>query len=110
MQGQSLWPLLTGASARHDHRDDVYCEYYNAMPWHKSPTAQTTMIRTADWKLTVDHARDTGELYNLVSDPQESTNLWHDPSYGVRKTEMLTRLCHRMAWTVDPLPERTAPW
>ena len=36
MQGQSLWPLLSGEADLHHHRDDVYCEYYNAMPWHKA--------------------------------------------------------------------------
>ena len=27
-----------------------------------------------------------------------------------QKGEMLLRLCNRMAWTVDPLPERRADW
>jgi arylsulfatase A-like enzyme len=31
MQGQSLWPMLTGQVDAREHRDDVYCEYYNAM-------------------------------------------------------------------------------
>ena len=46
-------------------RDDVYCEYYNAMPWHQDPTAQTTMVRTEDYKLTAVHGLDSGELYDL---------------------------------------------
>ena len=71
MQGRSLWPLLTGEAAGDRHRDDVYCEYYNAMPWHRDPTAQTTMVRTGEHKLVVDHGDDLGELYDLVADPTE---------------------------------------
>jgi arylsulfatase A-like enzyme len=110
MQGKSLWPLLTGAADCSYHREDVYCEYYNAMPWHSEPTAQMTMVRTERFKLTVDHPTSTGELYDLESDPGETDNLWTDDGYAAVKTEMLLRLCNRMAWTVDPLPPRRAAW
>ena len=108
MQGRSLWPLLTGAADRAQHRDDVYCEYYNAMPWHKSPTAQMTMVRTARHKIAVDHSGDTGELYDLDADPDETVNQWDNPAYTSVKMDMLLRLCNRMARTVDPLPPRRA--
>ena len=110
MQGRSLWPLLTGEADADQHREDVYCEYYNAMPWHKAPTAQMTMVRTERFKLTVDHPTSSGELYDLERDPQETSNLWYDAGYAEVKTEMLIRLCNRMAWTVDPLPLRRAAW
>jgi choline-sulfatase len=110
MQGQSLWPLLRGAAPGHQHREDVYCEYYNAMPWHQAPTAQMTMVRTERLKLTVDHSASEGELYDLQRDPCETRNLWDEPDYAAAKTEMLVRLCNRMAWTVDPLPLRRAAW
>ncbi|MBT5874916.1 MAG: sulfatase-like hydrolase/transferase [Candidatus Latescibacteria bacterium] len=111
MQGQSLWPVLSDQeSVEPATREDVYCEYYNAMPWHQNPSAQTTMIRTHTHKLTVDHKNNTGELYDLNADPYETYNLWHDSGAVADKTEMLTRLCNRMAWTVDPLPARTANW
>ena len=110
MQAKSLWPILSGESTGEEHRDDVYCEYYNAMPWHQNPTAQLTMVRAANAKIVVDHANGCGELYDLNSDPGEHRNLWNDPSAGALKTDMLVRLCHRMAWTVDPLPPRQANW
>ncbi len=110
MQGRSLWPLLTGEAAGDVLRDDIYCEYYNAMPWHRNPTAQTTMVRTGEHKLVVDHGNDLGELYDLVVDPTERVNVWDDPAKQTIKTQMLLRLCHRMAWTVDPLPPRLADW
>lgn len=110
MQGRSLWPLLTGAVGGDHHRDDVYCEYYNAMPWHQDPTAQTTMVRTDRFKISVDHTTSHGELYDLLADPSETHNRWSDPEYASVKVEMLLRLCNRMAWTVDPLPLRRAAW
>ncbi|MCB0046225.1 MAG: sulfatase-like hydrolase/transferase [Caldilineaceae bacterium] len=110
MQGRSMWKLLTGQGDDRPPRDDVYCEYYNAMPWHQDPTAQTTMVRTVDYKLIVVHGLDTGELYDLRSDPRENVNHWDDPDYQTIKLEMMKRLCDRMAWTVDPLPVREADW
>jgi arylsulfatase len=110
MQGRSFWQLLTGNAPLHQHRDDVYCEYYNAMPWHRNPTAQATMVRTAEHKLTVMHGQRDGELYDLSNDPAETTNRWSDPPYRDLKGELLQRLTDRMAWTVDPLPERVSKW
>lgn len=110
MQGQSLWEKLTGESDLNTHREDVYSEYYNAMPWHKGPTAQATMLRTKDYKLVSAHSLNTGELYDLNADPTETHNQWDNPEYAGVKLEMLHRLCNRMAWTVDPLPLRRADW
>ena len=110
MQGKSLWPMLSGKTDCSHHRDDVYCEYYNAMPWHQNPTAQTTMVRTQRYKLTVAHGLDEGELYDLKIDRNEIRNLWDDSEYLAVKADMLKRLCDRMAWTVDPLPLRRAAW
>lgn len=109
MQGQSLYSLLKAPDVA-NHKEDVYCEYYNALPSHGPVTAQTTMIRTTRYKLAVNHVDSSGELYDLVEDPRETTNLWTDPQYAQVKTDLLVRLTNRMAWTVDPLPERVAGW
>ncbi len=110
MQGRSLWRGIAGGEARSE-REDVYCEYYNAMPWHRDPhTPQTTMVRTATHKVVLSHGDPLGELYDLVEDPNETRNLWDDPSAVAVKMQMLQRTCDRMAFTVDPLPERRAPW
>ena len=110
MQGQSLWPLLTGAGSLDDHRSDVYCEYYNALSSHKAPTAQLTMVRTERYKLVAAHGLEAGELYDLDEDPNETRNLWHDKDYQTLKLAMFQRLCDRMTWMVDPLPPRVGPW
>ena len=110
IQGHSVWKTLTGADDPPAARDDIYCEYYNAMPWHKSPTAQATMVRTQQHKLIAIHGLDEGELYDLAADPNETTNLWDSPEYAAVKLTLLKRLVDRMAWTVDPLPPRVADW
>jgi arylsulfatase A-like enzyme len=68
------------------------------------------MVVTERYKLVVYHGIDEGELYDLETDPQETVNRWNDPAHMMIQMEMLKKLCDRMAWTVDPLPERTAPW
>lgn len=110
MQGHSLWPLLTGKKSLETHRDDIYCEYYNAMGWHREPAAHATMVRNRQHKIVVAHGTGGGELYDLNSDPQETNNLWNSPNHTAIRLEMQERVIDRMAWTVDPLPERQAPW
>jgi len=110
MQGKSLWPMLTGAADADRHREDIYCEYYNALDSHREPAAHATMVRTARHKLAVDHSHNSGELYDLDTDPAETDNLWNSPAHKDIRAEMLLRLCHRMAWTVDPLPLRRSGW
>lgn len=110
MQGKSLWPMLTGAASAAHHRDDVYCEYYNAMAWHRDPKAHLTMVRTDRHKLVVDHSTGGGELYDVEADAAEHHNQWDVPAMQGTKIDMLVRLSNRMAWTVDPLPLRRAVW
>lgn len=110
MQAKSFWQLLTGEKTNDDHREDVYSEYYNAMPWHQDPTAQVTMVRTRQHKIVAAHGTGTGELYNLEADPNETQNLWNDPDSIELKLTMYERLADRMAFTVDPLPVRQADW
>ena len=71
------------------------------------PLAFLTMVRTERHKLVAVHGLDDGELYDLELDPDETQNHWHDVEYRDVKVSMLTRLCDRMAWTVDPLPVRS---
>lgn len=112
MQGKSLWPMLQGRRTTASHRDDVYCEYYNACNGHNGDgrPAMLTMVRTKTHKLVVAHGEHTGELYDLENDPREWHNLWNDPAAINLKNELLLRLSDRMAFAVDPLPERRAPW
>ena len=108
MQGRSLWPRLLGRGGA--GREDVYCAYYNAMPWHKEPMAHATMVRMREHKLVVFHGLGEGELYDLRADPAETWNLWSEPGMRDVKLDLYARLCDRMAWTVDPMPVRQSDW
>lgn len=110
MQGRSLWPGIAAGAGR-STREDVYCEYLNAMPWHYDPhTPQATMVRTERHKIVLSHGDALGELYDLEADPSETVNLWDDPAAVPVKLAMLQRACDRIAFTADPLPLRRAPW
>ncbi len=121
MQGHSIWPgLICNEGDSLNGREDVYCEYYNAMPavwddWQpgtkdRSEGDHATMVRTRTHKIVVPHGHDCGELYDLENDPRETTNLWGDPDHSTTQIKMMKRLLDRMAFTVDPLPERKAVW
>jgi len=109
MQGRSLWPILTGQAPLDQHREDVYCEFYGSNSSY-NPPAHATMVRSDRYKLVAAHGQNTGELYDLDADPNETYNRWDDPDYQPVKIDMFGRLCDRMAWTVDPLPLREADW
>ncbi len=104
MQGRSLWPLLTGATA--EHRDFVRSEYYRAL----NPDAHgrehlqgtyATMIRDRRYKLVAYHDRDIGELFDLGIDPGEFDNLWTDPAYADLRFTLLKRNFDALAHAVD---------
>ncbi|CAN7758134.1 sulfatase family protein [Paenibacillus sp. LjRoot56] len=108
IQGKSLWSLLKGEVPHDAHRDSVYCEYYNAQPWHPDLPPHCTMVSDGRYKLVRVHSSQQGELYDLVKDAAETSNLYDDPAYLEMKLQMMELMTDRMAWTVDPLPERQA--
>ena len=112
VQGRSFAPILTGHADPHHHRDDVYAEYYNAMPFHEHLGIRpfVTMLRTRTHKLVAAHDQGTGELYDLAADPGEHVNLWHRADHADTKCRLLSRLLARTAFTADPVPPRIAPW
>lgn len=112
MQARSFWELATsGSKESSQHRQSVYSEYYNAMPWHENDSPpMLTMLRTHRYKLIRSHNSDQGELYDLEKDPTETENKWANDEYKDIKIELLTQLSDRMARTVDPEPERVGPW
>ncbi|WP_286171598.1 sulfatase family protein [Gracilibacillus phocaeensis] len=110
MQGQSLWPVLTGNDLTYTYRKAVYCEHYNANFKHDEKGVYATMIRTDEHKLVAYHGDETGELYHLKVDPSESTNVWDHPAYQTIKLSLYQCLCDRIVETIDPLPIRQSPW
>jgi arylsulfatase A-like enzyme len=112
VQGRSFAPILTGEAEPREHREDVFAEYYNAMPVHERHGIRpyVSMIRTRSHKLAVAHDQGTGELYDLAADPGEHENLWESAAHQGVKLELICRLLARTAFTADPSPPRVAPW
>ena len=110
VQGQSLMPVISDSAAS-EHRDGVYCEYYNSNPpgtaKHRTPT-YATMWRTRTHKIVVYHGETYGELYDLETDPREFDNLWERPDCAALRSALLKECFDARVFTMDPLPERIA--
>lgn len=107
MQGKSLLPILRGESSGEDHRDHVYCEYYNAWTHSRS---YGTMMRTKTHKIVVYHGIDDGELYDLTTDPGEFENLWQNDAHQIVREQLTKQAFDASVFTMDPLPERRGPF
>jgi len=107
MHARSLVPILTGQADPAEHRDHVYCEYYNAMPGHDH-SAYGTMYRDRHYKICVYHgsARGEGELYDLENDPNEFQNLWNSPQHQELKMNLVLQCFDGSVFTADPWPQR----
>jgi arylsulfatase A-like enzyme len=64
------------------------------LPWEGNPVSlagRIRMVRTHGWKY-VEELEGTCELYDLVNDPHELTNLWDQPAYRDVQRELERRL------------------
>jgi arylsulfatase A-like enzyme len=85
MQGVDLTPVLTGEA---DHvQDGVLVEYRSS----REGIHQYTYV-TCEYKLVVYKGNETGELYDLRSDPEQHENLWNSPAHSSLKSELMLRL------------------
>ena len=78
--------MMTGTG-----REEFLYEYYWEYDFPHTPT--TFAIRTPDYKLIQYHGVwDTEELYDMVNDPREMTNLIDDPELADLKASLRHRL------------------
>jgi len=87
-EARSLLPFLQGDQAQ--PRDYVYAE--QARDGILQGCEMMTMIRSKDWKLVHYLGCEDGELYDLISDPDERHNLWGHPDHDAKQREMLDAL------------------
>ena len=112
MQGRSLVGLAEGKIS--DWRDDAFSEIdltINPLQYGpRDPNARdyVAMIATRDWKYVHFPNLGIGELYDLVNDPHELDNLFYEPEYAGKVSEMRLRLLNRFMANQRPfVGERT---
>ena len=105
VRGRSIVPLLRGENIPWDN------EFYGEYSTHHQSHTDMRMIRTPDWKLVRDFlnpARD--ELYDLRSDPAESTNLIRSDDTRIVQviSQLHAKILEKMKQNQDPVlePER----
>jgi arylsulfatase A-like enzyme len=90
VDSRSMLPLLAGQGAGDDRDDFVLGEFHG----HHFPYPQR-MIRTRTHKLVV-NPESVNELYDLVRDPYELSNVYRLPEYEAVRDELLVELYRRL--------------
>lgn len=90
LQGTSLVPLLRGETLT-EWRDALYYHYYDGPPAIHH-VAKHYGVRTESHKLIYFYENDEWELYDLVNDPDELTNVFGKPGYESITASLKTRL------------------
>lgn len=103
MEAESLLPVLDGNTE--EGRAYVFAEQGEDANL-KGIVRQITMVRSHDWKLVHYLGDDEGELYDLVSDPGETQNLWQNHAHAAKKHELLGEL---LRWSLSS-GLQTASW
>ena len=57
-----------------------------------------------NWRLSIWFGDDTGHLYDRDADPAEINNLWYDPAYAAKKSELLELMLRERMRLEDTLP------
>lgn len=88
IQGKSLRPILEGEGAVPENwRKATYYHYYEYPAEHS--VKRHYGIRTADCKLIHFYNDiDEWEMYDMKADPQEMNNVYNDPAYAAKRSEM----------------------
>ncbi len=91
LPGQSFLPILKGQSVKGRESVVVYDEY-----------GPVRMVRTREWKYVHRYPYGPHELYNLVSDPDERSNVVEDESKGAIRESLKASLDEWFDRWADP--------
>jgi arylsulfatase A-like enzyme len=94
MEAQSLLPALEGKDWA--GRDAVFCEQVGDVAM--ANTRLISMVRTDRDKAVLFLGSEDGQYFDLVADPREEHNLWHDPAVQPRLAALKSRL---LEWRLD---------
>jgi arylsulfatase len=112
-QGTSLRSVLQGSQPGDKLRDSVRCEYFDALDslFTERSGAYATMYRRGQHKLCVYHGLNTGELYDLESDPWEHEDLWESTEHQSLKSQLILESFNQhVLLTTDVGSSRIAPY
>lgn len=107
--------LAAVARGERGGRSYAWAEYRDS-GYPYDPPAMTSMYRREDAKVVIWHGDpdsglpQTGELYDLASDPDELVNRWDDPGYNGLRAEMCAAALDLEMWHEDRHAARVAPW
>jgi len=104
MQGKSLAPILSGTKSSEYHRDFVRSEFYDTLLSDKINFG--TMYRTEQYKLVAYHGHEKGELFDMINDPEEYTNLWDSPKHQKIKFDLMKKSFDQTVLSMDTGPIR----
>ncbi|CAM3098292.1 Arylsulfatase [Klebsiella spallanzanii] len=105
-QGLSLYALLNGDSALHQHKPYVLSEYFDALGFPGSIGSRASMYFDGRYKLIVYHDAEEGELFDLDNDPHEFHDRWHDPQFKPLKAQLIQQHFSAMMKVSGAGPER----
>lgn len=109
LHGRSFWPAVLGQA--HEGAASVLVEEegHRPVPGLPAPPKVRTLV-TPRHRLSVYPGASWAELYDLVNDPMEARNLFHEPSCASLTSDMLWQLVAQMGDLADnlPLPRRMA--
>lgn len=89
--GKSLRPLGETTDAT---RDFAMSEW-ELLPNRVGVALSLRCVRTRTHKLTMDMRSETGELYDLINDPDEMQNVFENPDYSEIRQELTAYLLSR---------------
>ncbi|MFK5921647.1 MAG: sulfatase [Verrucomicrobiota bacterium] len=102
MDGRSFLPLVKGEPS--EWRDYLLYEYYWERNYPQTPTMHA--LRGDRFKYVRYHGIwDVDELYDLIADPKESTNLINDPEYA----DTVKQLNHRLFEILEETGGKSMP-
>lgn len=102
-QGKSFLPVTKGSDGP---RDEALIEYNDGgRRLGFDEPARVRCLVTEGWKYTVYRDQSWGELYDLSSDPDETCNLWDDPSHAMTRAHLAERLNHHLIAQMDDSPQ-----
>jgi arylsulfatase A-like enzyme len=91
-------PPLEGKSFAQEccgnENDDCWPEVTVESPYQEGESAVRGIITDDNWRFTAFELPETGEMFDLNTDPDEQNNLFYNPQFKDKKIKLFERLTH----------------